>query len=264
MEIHQNQQDMQTKYVRLTDAQWEVIKEFLNWQRKRKLDLRNVFDAILYITRTGIQWRNLPEEMFPDWQAVYYYFDKWKKEKTIEKINMALNAMERRQKERKPTPSLGFVDSQSIKLTPMIYEQRGIDGNKKVNGRKRHILVDVLGRIYQAHVHAANLHDSPQGVKLLDFSKEDLNRLEKIMGDNTYKGSFARAVEKMELKFGTPNRPENTKGFVVEAKRWVVERTFAWLNFFRRTVVDYEHTPQSSASFLLLANISICLWRIKF
>jgi len=107
---------------------------------------------------------------------VYYYFDKWKKQGVLEKINWALNALERRQKDRKPTPSLGFVDSQGIKLTPMILEDRGIDGNKKVNGRKRHILVDVLGRVYHCHVHPANLYDSPQGVNLLDFSREKLTR----------------------------------------------------------------------------------------
>jgi transposase len=87
---------MQTKFVRLTDAQSEVIKEFLNWQRKRKLNLRNVFDAIQDITRTGVQWRNLPIYEYPDWEAVYYYFGQWKKNGTIEKINLALNAIERK------------------------------------------------------------------------------------------------------------------------------------------------------------------------
>jgi len=137
---------MQPKFERLTDDQWEVIKLFLNWQRKRKIDLREVFDAILFITRTGIQWRNLCETKFPDWQAVYYYYDKWKKQRTFEKINIMFNILERLQKGRKSTPSLGLVDSQSITLSPMI-GNRGLDGNKKVNGRKRHILVDVLGRI---------------------------------------------------------------------------------------------------------------------
>jgi len=255
---------MQTKFVRLTDPQWEVIKEFLNWQRKRKLNLRTVFDAILYITRTGMQWRNLPIYEYPDWQAVYYYFDQWKNNGIIEKINLALNAIEREQKGREKSPSLALVDSQSIKLAPMIGANRGIDGHKKVNGRKRHILVDVTGRIYQTHIHAANLHDSPQGVNLLTLAEQYFDRLETVMGDKTYRGSFAKAVKKMGLNFEVPIRPDNTKGFVVEAKRWVVERTFAWLNFFRRIVIDYEHTIKSSASFLLLANISMSLWRIKF
>jgi len=255
---------MQPHFVRLSDDQWKVIKHFLNWQRKRVVELRNVFDAILYITRTGIQWRNLPYPDFPDWQAVYYYFDKWKKNGTIEKINLALNIMERIQNKREATPSLGLVDSQSIKLAPMIFEHRGVDGNKNINGRKRHILVDTRGRIYQAHIHAGNLHDSPQGINLLDSAVANLNRLETIMVDKAYRGTFANAVKKLGLNFEVPNRPEHTKGFVIEAKRWVVERTFSWFNFFRRTVIDYEHTPESSAMFLFLANLTVCLWSIRF
>lgn len=255
---------MQTQYQRLTDGQWQVIKEYLNHQRKRQIDLREVMDAIFYVTRTGVQWRNLSETKFPDWQAVYYYFDQWKKNGVYEKINAALNQLERTQKGRKPTPSVGFADSQSVKLVPMLYEHRGIDGNKKVNGRKRHILVDVLGRIYQCHVHAANLHDSPQGVHLLKDTTGFFERLEKIMADNTYRGTFAEAVELAGMTFEVPERPENTKGFVLEAKRWVVERTFAWFNFFRRVAIDYEHTTESARAFMFLANISICLWKIDF
>lgn len=107
---------MQPRYKRLTDDQWEVIKHFLNWQRKRKLDLREIMDAILFITRTGLQWRNLSETKFPDWQAVYYYFDQWKKKGVFEKINAALNQIERLQIDRESLPSLGLADSQSVKL----------------------------------------------------------------------------------------------------------------------------------------------------
>jgi len=255
---------MQPKYERLTDDQWKVIKQFVNWQRKREIDLRDVFDAILYITRTGIQWRNLEQTNFPDWQAVYYYFNKWKNDGTLEQINWALNRLERTQQDREALPSLCLADSQSVKLMPTIFEYRGIDGNKKVNGRKRHILVDSLGRIYACHVHQANLHDSPQGVQLLNNCIEFGDRLATIMADKSYRGTFAEEVEEMGMKFELPDRPPNRKGFVVEAKRWIVERTFAWLNFFRRLVVDYEHTPQSAVSFVFLANISICLWRIDF
>ena len=253
---------MQTRYKYLTDNRWNIIKQFLNWQRKRKLNLRLVFDAILYVTRSGIQWRNLSKKDYPDWQAIYYYFDKWKKDGTLEKINLALNRLEREQKGRKPTPSLALVDSQSIKLMPMIYEHRGTDGHKKVNGRKRHILVDTQGRIYSTFVHAANLHDSPQGVNLLENLFLYNDRLEAILGDKTYRGTFAQAVRDAGLKFSTPQRLAGTRGFVVEAKRWVVERSFAWLNFYRRLVVDYEHTPQSASAFIILANISMVISKI--
>jgi transposase len=249
---------MQSSYRRLTDAQWEFIKHFLNWQRKRELKLRDIFDAILYVTRTGVQWRNLNETNFPDWQAVYYYFRKWKNNGNIVKLNLALNKFERLQKGRKVNPSLAFVDSQSIKAGPFVSD-RGIDGNKKINGRKRHILTDILGRIYETYIHPANFHDSPQGVNLLNKKTRCIQNLSTIMGDKTYRGTFAKAVEALNIKFEIPDRPENTKGFVVEAKRWVVERTFAWLNFYRRLTVDHEKTVESSMTFILLANISMII-----
>lgn len=246
------------EYTRLSDAQWKIIKAFLNWQRKRELDLREIFDAILYVTRTGLQWRNLKETKFPAWTAVYYYFRKWKKSGVLKKMNLALNRFERLKNGRNEKPSLGLADSQSIKLSPMISE-RGLDGNKKVNGRKRHILVDVNGRIYEAHVHPANQHDSPQGVKLIEKMSQELNELETILADKTYRGSFAEAVESAGIKFEIPQRPEGTKGFVVEAKRWVVERTFAWFNFFRRIEIDHERTTESAVAFMFLANISMVI-----
>ena len=253
---------MQTKWTRLTDNQWELMKDYVDWQRKRSLSLRETLDAIFYIVRTGTQWRNLPQDMFPDWQAVYYYFDKWKRNGAIKKMNAAFNRLERELKGHEATATLALADSQSIKLAPMIYEHRGIDGNKKVNGRKRHILVDVKGRIYDTHIHATNLHDSPEGVELLKESSFDMEVLQTVMADKTYRGTFAKAVEKLDLNFEVPARPDNTKGFVVEAKRWVVERTFAWLNFYRRCVIDYEHTPESASLFLIFANLSMVIEQI--
>lgn len=256
-------QEMQTKFEPLTDDQWEVIKHFVNWKRKREINLRDVFNSILWLTRTGVQWRNL-DSRFPDWQAVYYYFAKWTKQGTLEKINITFNILERIQLDREPLPSLGLVDSQSVKLAPMIFEHRGVDGHKNINGRKRHILVDVLGRIWQTHIHAANIHDSPGGLPLLEKIKSIMPSLKKIMGDKAYRKTFGQAVEEIGIKFEVPNRQDGQKGFVVEAKRWIVERTFAWLNYFRRVVVDYEHTTDSARSFLVLANISMTIWRIDF
>ena len=254
---------MQPDFERLTDDQWEVIKHFLNWQRKRKHDLREVFNALLWITRTGCQWRYL-ESSFPPWKSVYYYFECWTKEGIIEQICQTLNTLERLEKGKEPSPSLLIIDSQSVKLSPMIFEDRGIDGNKKVNGRKRQLLVDTIGRIWLAHVHSAQQHDGIGGLPILEKLRGIMSHLEKIMGDKSYRGTFAEAVEQMGVIFENPQRKDGTKGFVVEAKRWVVERTFAWLNFFRRVVVDVEHTIQSSVSFLLLANISMVIWRIDF
>jgi transposase len=176
-----------------------------------------------------------------------------------------LNMLERIQKGREPTPSLLLADSQSVKLSPMIFEYRGIDGNKKVNGRKRQILTDaVFGRIWKAFVHAANQSDSKGGLGLLVGLEDTMPRLQKIMADRSYPGEFSQAVEEMDLVFEVPAREEGAKGFVVEAKRWMVERSFAWLNFFRRVVVDYEHTARSSAAFIMLANISMVLESIDY
>ncbi len=254
---------MQKRYAPLTDNQWKVIKKFLNWKRKRSVSLRQVFNAILYVTRTGVQWRNLSETRFPKWSAIYYYFDKWKSNGTFNKINLALNQLERVLIGRQPWPSLGLVDSQSVKLTPMIGNSRGIDGNKFVNGRKRHILVDVRGRIYSIHVHAANLYDSTQGIYIFEDCYEEVLLLNKIMADKSYRGTFARTVEELGIDFEVPANDSNNKGFVVEAKRWVVERSFAWFNFYRRITVDRERTVQSSAAFILLANISMAMQAIS-
>ena len=197
-------------------------KTLFRLERKHKINLRDLFNAILWIARTGVQWRNL-DDRFPDWQAVYYYFDKWKKKGIFEKVNIVLNILERIQSGRQPSPSLGVVDSQSVKLAPMIFEHRGTDGHKKVNGRKRQVLVDVPGRIWKAHVHAANMHDSPNGVPLLENIRPTMPLLKKILGDNSYRKTFGNAAEKLGLKFEVPVREKGQKGFVVEAKRWVVE-----------------------------------------
>jgi transposase len=253
---------MQRRYTPLTNNQWKVIKQFLNWKRKRKLSLRRVFDAILYLTRTGCQWRNLSQTRFPAWNAVYYYFRQWSLNGTLDEINLSLNQLERGVLGRNPLPSLALVDSQSIKLAPMIFEHRGVDGNKKVNGRKRHILTDVLGRIYGVHLHAANRHDSPQGIHLLKDIKKKISTLEKVLADKTYRGTFAKATRAIGLAFEVPARAKEQVGFVVEKKRWVVERSFAWMNFYRRVAMDWEHTVQSSAAFIILANISMVIEKI--
>ena len=254
---------MQSQYERLTDGQWEIIKKFLNYQRKRSLELRKVVDAILFVSRTGIQWRNLKETNFPHWQAVYYYFSKWTKSGIWNKMNAELIKMERVENQREEKPSVFIVDSQSIKLAPMIYEHRGIDGFKKINGRKRQIITDVTGRIYGSIVHSANIHDSVVSTSFLTIIQSYQKRLKKILADHAYQGDFSKIVEENQVKFEVPKREEGQKGFVVEAKRWVVERSFAWLNFFRRTTLDYEHTPESAQSFVLIANISMCLSKFK-
>ena len=247
----------------LTDPQWAAISPFFDLKRKRKHDLRQIINIILWLLRTGCQWRNLPD-CWPAWQAVYYYFDIWKQDGTVERINAALNELDRKRVGKMPTPSLVCIDSQSVKLHPMICENRGLDPNKRINGRKRHLVVDSQGRLLVAHVHAAHEADGPAGCRLVSGVLWRVGeRLEKVMGDQAYNGVFADELAHWSIDFEKASRPQSAQGFVPVAKRWVVERTIAWTNFFRRIVKDYEYTASSSVSWLYLANIQIMLQRIQ-
>ncbi len=224
---------MTSQFEKLTDSQWNAISDIFP-QRKRILSLRTIVNALLYIVRTGCQWRNLPES-YPKWTAVYYYFEKWQANQTIERINFRLNSIDRENESRKATPSLLCIDSQSVKLNPMLEKDRGIDGNKRVNGRKRQYLVDTGGRLWAVVVHAANMADAKGGLPLL-AKVEQLNRLEKFLGDTAYNGIFADALlakgyqyEKAACIAGNADQSaveiKTGKKFIVEAKRWVIERS---------------------------------------
>lgn len=246
----------------LTDPQWAAISPFFDLKRKRRHNLRHVVNAILWLLRSGCQWRNLTKE-WPHWQAVYYYFDKWKIDGTFERINLALNQIDRQQVGKQIYPSTLCIDSQSVKLNPMISQLRGIDPHKRTNGRKRQLAVDTQGRLWAARVHAANEADGPAATHLItDMLWAAGERLEKILGDQAYNGVFSTALTKWSIDFQKASRPESRRGFVPVAKRWVVERSISWTNYFRRIVKDYEHTVTSSVNWLYLANIQIMIQRI--
>ena len=148
---------MQTQFEELTDAQWQVIEKMLHQPRKRKHDLRAVVNGILWLLRTGSQWRNLPL-CYPPWPSVYYYFRRWQADGTLERLNGKLNQAERIRQGKAATPSLLCIDSQSVKSVAFVGLDKGIDGNKCINGRKRHIIVDTLGLVWGVVVHAANVY----------------------------------------------------------------------------------------------------------
>ena len=255
---------MQTQYERLSDAQWENIKEYLPTKRKRKYDLRDVVDAIFWMLRIGSQWRNLPET-FPPWQSVYYYFRRWKSDDTLQKLNEALNKKERIRQGKEPPPSMLSIDSQSIKAGPFISQNKGVDGNKRVNGRKRHIVTDTLGLVWFVVVHAANLADGSMGEQVVNPLVEYLHRLKKILADAAYKKKFRDWVyeQLLGVDLELSSKPPSTKGFVPIKWRWVVEQTFGRFNFFRRLDKDHEKTVESSEAWVLWHNCQTILYRLE-
>ncbi|MDJ1506962.1 IS5 family transposase [Xanthocytophaga agilis] len=253
---------MQTQFEELTDTQWQFIEQILKEKRKRKHSLRLVVNGLLYILRTGCQWRNLTN-MYPCWQVVYYYFRKWQRNGTLERLNSELNKHERKRQGKEETPSLICIDSQSVKSVSFVVEEKGIDGNKKVNGRKRHVLVDTLGLVWGVVVHAADMHDSTQAHLLVEHCLGYLDRMKKILVDHAYKKGFMQWVEAnvAGLEVEIASCPPSEKGFVPIKWRWVNERTFSWLNFFRRHSKDYEKTTKSAQAWILWANCQIILNR---
>jgi transposase len=237
----------------------------LNVRRRRRHALRQVLDAVRYVCRTGCQWRCLPAS-FPPWPSVYYYFSRWQADGTWERLSQASNRADRLAQQRLPTPSLALVDAQSVSLAPRLGEQRGLDAHKYVNGRKRQLLCDTGGRIWRATVHAANGHDSRAAQPLLParytLCPAGTARLRTVLTDKGYRGRFERQVQALGWQHQVASRPPSaTRGFVPVARRWVIERTFAWLKCFRRLAVDYERTPASHVAWLLLANLTMSLRR---
>lgn len=248
----------------LTDRQWQVIKKIIGDKRKRRNPLRKVVDALLYITKSGCQWRMLPRE-YPIWQSVYYYFRKWKRDGMFEEMNDALSRMVRKERGRDGSPSVGIVDSQSAKSINVCQGECGYDGGKKIKGRKRHIVVDTLGLLMTVVVHAANVHDSLAAKGVFKALKDKfLSGIARIFADGGYKGKSLRewAAEQCGWEVEIVKR-NGADRFKVLPKRWIVERTFAWISFQRRTSKDYERLTDSSVAFTQLSMVRLMLNKFK-
>ncbi|MDQ3707253.1 MAG: IS5 family transposase, partial [Chloroflexota bacterium] len=216
---------------------------------------------VRYVLRNGVQWRDLPCDM-PAWQSVYYHFAKWRDEGIWKRINKRLRKRLRKRAGRKKNPSVGIVDSQAVKGT--VHVGNGYDGGKKVNGRKRHLLVDTLGLLLTVVVTKANISDQASLKQLLAAISDKLFRLELIKADEAYRGQdFSAWVEETyQRSLEIVKRPEGAKGFQLQAQRWIVERTLAWLGNYRRLSKDYEVLSETSEAFICLAMVDIMTKRL--
>jgi putative transposase len=249
----------------LTDCQWDCIKELIPpakpGGRPRSLEMRAVINAILSIVVSGCQWRMLPRE-YPAWQSVYTYFQQWRDNRTWRQIHNTLHAQVRKRVGRHKHPTAGALDSQSVKTT-QLPGVRGSDSGKRVKGRKRHILVDTLGLLLEGVVTSAAVSD-PTGAKLLlKRLGGACKKLRRIWVDGASRGRLLEwVILHRRFRLQPVLRSDDQKGFVVLPRRWVVERTFAWITQCWRLGKDYEVFPASSEAMISIALIRLMVRRL--
>jgi putative transposase len=251
----------------LTDEQFARLQPLLPpakpGGRPRSVNLHDIVDAILYVNRTGCQWRALPHD-YPPWSTAYDYFRKWSHDGTWQRINDSLRAQVRRQARRQPSPRAVYLDSQSVKAGGCGGES-GYDAGKKIQGRKRHVLVDSLGLLVAVWVTAACVTDAHAAVDLIGcLPMDQLPRLRVIWADAAYATAelFEAVAFWGRYTLAIVRRPLGAVGWVHLPKRWVVERTFAWLLRFRRHSRDYEREPGLSENMIYVSMLSIMLHRL--
>jgi putative transposase len=255
----------------LSRTQWKRLKPLLPpakpGGRPREVKLREILNGIFYIARGGCAWRMMPTD-FPPWSTCYDYFWKWRNDGTWSKINDALRTQVRHKNQRKTSPSMGIIDSQSVKTTER-GGPHGIDAHKKVNGRKRHLVVDTLGMVVAAVVHSAGIQDRDGAKLVLKKLVRRFPRLKKILADGIYNGDIADWAKRIggwifELVVRPAGEPkEEKKKFKVLKWRWIVERTFAWLGRYRRLSKDYEGSEESSESWIYVAMTHLMVRRLE-
>ncbi len=259
----------------LTDRQWAIVEPLLPETepaapggRPPLYSKREIVNAILYLTRAGCAWRMLPRD-FPHWRTVYGYFADWRDDGTLDLIHDTLREELRKKakvagKPRKAEPSAGIIDSQSLRGADTVgKDSRGYDAGKKVSGRKRHIDTDTLGLLLVVVVTAASVQDRDGGAQVLDLAHDWYPRLRHIFADGGYAGRLVEMARRCwAMTVEVVSKSKDQRGFAVLPRRWVVERTFAWLMRWRRLVRDYERLPETHEAFVKWAMVGLMLNRL--
>ena len=250
----------------LTDAEWALIEPLMPPAsaigRPRKTSLRRIMEAILYMASTGCQWRQIPRE-YPPLTTVQGYFYGWSRNGTLAQINHVLVMAAREKVGREASPSAGVIDSQSVKTTEA-GGPRGYDAGKKIKGRKRHIITDTHGHLMGLVVHRADIQDRDGAVDVLASIRALCPWLRHVFADGGYAGDKLRGAmaELGRWKIEIIKRSDKARGFEVLPRRWVVERTFAWLGRCRRLAKDFEATIASAVAWVFIAHIRLLTRRL--